>query len=163
MISKTMETILNDHIQEEIYSSYLYLSMASYAAGLNFHGFAHWMKLQSKEEWGHAMKMFDYVIERGGRSILKEIKKPPHDFKSIFNMMTTTLEHEKKVTGLINKLYDAAGKEKDPATQVMLQWFLTEQVEEEAQITDILAKMKMFPESSSAILYLDKQLAKREG
>ena len=162
MISKKMEAALNNHIQEEMYSSYLYLSMALFCHDLGLNGFAHWMRLQSKEEWGHAMKMLDYLLERGGHVDLKEIKKPPASFKTAHHIMELTLEHERKVTALIQKLHALAGKEEDTATQIMLQWFIGEQVEEEATVTDILQKLKFIAEKSSGILYLDKELKKRE-
>lgn len=161
MTAFKMEASLNGHLQEEIYASYLYLSMAAYCYTLGLNGFAHWMKVQSKEEWGHAMKLFDYVAERGGAIQFKEIKKPPQNFGSIPEMITKTLEHENHVTDLLNKLYETAGRLKDHATQVMLQWFIQEQVEEEAQIKAILQKFKYISDKSSAILYLDKEMGKR--
>lgn len=163
MLNKKMEEALNAQIQEEIYSSYLYLSMAAYCAQKNFLGFAHWMKIQSKEEWGHAIKLLDYLNDRGGAVVLREIKKPPHDFKSIRNVIEMTLEHEKNVTGLIHKLFETAGSVKDYATQSLLQWYINEQVEEEAGVSLILEKIKMIADKSSGLLYLDKELGKREG
>lgn len=162
MLNRKMEEALNTHIQEEIFSSHLYLSMAAYSAHLNLKGFAHWMKLQSKEEMNHAMKLFDYIIERGGKALLGEIKQPPHDFQSVENMIEMTLKHERGVTAMINKLYELSFQEKDYPTQVMLQWFVKEQVEEEASISEIFEKLKMIEKKSSAILYLDKALGKRE-
>lgn len=163
MTNFKMEKALNDHILEEIYSSYLYLSMAAYAHEQGLNGFAHWFKIQSKEEWGHAMKMFDFIIQRGGRVQLKEIKKPPQDFGSAHETMKKTYEHEQRVTRLLNKLYEDAGQQKDNPTQIMLQWFISEQVEEEAQVADILQKFRFVSEKSSSLLYLDKELKKREG
>lgn len=161
MLSAKIQESLNAHIQEEVYSSYLYLSMSAFSLHLNLKGFAKWMKIQAEEEMKHAMKMFDYIVERGGRVLLKEIKKPPHDFKSAHNMMEETLEHEKKVTGLLNKLFETSQSAKDHATQIMLQWFIAEQVEEEAAVSEILQKLKLIADKSSAILYLDKELGKR--
>lgn len=161
MFKKTMQDALNAHIQEELYSSYLYLSMAAYCHSVNLKGFAHWMQIQVSEENGHAMKMYDYVIQREGRVVLKDIQKPPHDFKSVLDVMQKTLRHEQKVTSLINKLYELALKEKDYPTQVLLQWFVSEQVEEEAQVMEILQKLELIHEKGSAILYLDKELGKR--
>ncbi len=158
-----MEKALNDHILEEMYSSYLYLAMAASAHNLGLNGFAHWFKIQSKEEWGHAMKMFEFIIQRGGRVALKDIKKPPHDFGTPHAMIKKTYEHEQKVSALLNKLYEEAGRIKDNATQVMLQWFIQEQVEEEAQVAELLQKFNYISEKSSAILYLDKEMKKREG
>ncbi|MBI5300132.1 MAG: ferritin [Deltaproteobacteria bacterium] len=162
MLKKTMQEALNAHIQEEFYSSYLYLSMSAYCHSINLKGFAHWMQVQSGEENKHAMKMFDFLIQREGKVALKEIQKPPHDFKSILDVMQKALEHEKKITALINKLYELSLKEKDYPTQTMLQWFITEQVEEEAQVSEILQKVELVHEKGSAILYLDKEMKKRE-
>lgn len=158
-----MEKALNDHIAEEIYSSYLYLAMAAscYEKGLN--GFAHWMKIQAKEEWSHAMKIFDFIVQRGGRVELKEIKKPPADFGSAHKMMQQVLTHEQKVSAALNQLYEEAGRRKDNASQVMLQWFVSEQVEEEAQIQDILNQLQFISDQSSAIFFIDRHLGKREG
>ena len=163
MTTFKMENALNAHAQKEFYSSYLYLSMAAYSHELGFNGFAHWLKIQSKEEWGHAMKLYDYIIERGGRVLLHEIKKPPHDFKSIHSMVQQVLDHEQKVTAELGKLYEESGKAKDHASQIMLQWFVQEQVEEEASVSEILQKLKLVGEKSSSILYLDKEMKKREG
>lgn len=161
MMTKKVEEALNQQVQEEMYSAYLYLAMAAFACKENFFGFAHWMKLQSQEEWSHAMKIYNYLLERDGKVRLAEIKKPPHDFKSIRNMIELTLNHEQKVTEQIYRLYELAGKEKDYATQVMLQWFVNEQVEEEATVKAIVEKTRMIPDQSSAILFLDKSLLKR--
>lgn len=162
MTAFKMESALNDHIQEEMNASYTYLAMATYCHEIALNGFAHWMKLQSKEEWNHAMKIFEFIIQRGGRAQLKEIKKPRQDFKSIHEMMEQVLKNEQKVTSLLNKLYEEAGKTKDNATQIMLQWFVEEQIEEEAQVTQILQQLKLVPEKSGSMLYLDKELGKRE-
>ncbi|MBI4124899.1 MAG: ferritin [Deltaproteobacteria bacterium] len=158
-----MEKALNDHIAEEIYSGYLYLAMAAFCYEKGLNGFAHWMKLQSKEEWGHAMKIYDFIVQRGGRVQLKEIKKPPADFGSAHPMMKQVLAHEQKVSAALNKLYEEAGRLKDNATQVMLQWFVGEQVEEEAQVNDILVQLQFISDKSSAIFFIDRHLGKREG
>ena len=160
-LSSSMEKVLNEQIQTELYSSYLYLSMSAYCSEIGFHGFAHWMKEQSKEEWAHGLKIYDYIIERGGKIDLKEIKKPPQKFNSLTDMMQQTLKHEQGVSKRINDLYETAGKTKDHATQIMMQWFVTEQVEEEAQINDILQKMDKIAKTSSGIFYLDKEMGKR--
>ena len=157
MLSPKMEKALNDQIQSEFYSSYLYNAMAAYCHNIHLHGFAHWMKLQGKEEQGHAMKLFDYVIERDGEVVLKAIQAPPQKFKSIAEIFDKSLQHEKAVTGQIHDLYELAQKEKDYATQISLQWFVTEQVEEEAAIQDIVTKLKMISSSSNSLLYLDKE------
>lgn len=163
MLNKKVETALNDHMAKEMASSYLYLSMAAYFLGENLNGFAHWMKIQAKEEWTHAMKFFDYIHARGGRAKLESMAKPKANFESALKVVEETCEHEKKISAWIHQLYELAGHEKDFATQAMLQWFLNEQVEEEASVSHILEKLKIIPEKSSAILYLDKELGKREG
>lgn len=161
MLSKKIEEAFAKQIQDEFYSSQLYLAMSAFSTQKNFLGFAHWMKLQAQEESGHAIKIFDYILERGGNVLLKEIPKPQHDFKSIRAMVETAFEHELKVSASINKLYELAGSEKDFASQIMLQWFIKEQVEEEALFTEVLNKIKMIPDSGSALLYLDKSMMKR--
>lgn len=161
MLNKKVFDALNIQMQEEFYSAYLYLAMAAFASVANFKGFANWMRLQSEEEWGHAIKIYDYILERGGEVKLQEIKKPAYTFKSIRNMMDVTLKHEQRITERIHNLYDLAHKEKDHATSIMLQWFVNEQVEEEASVRDIVERMKMIPDSATALLYLDKELKKR--
>ena len=161
MSFKGMRDGLNTQVQNEIYSSYLYLSMAAYFHSNNLNGFAHWMRLQSSEEMGHAMKIYDYIIQRGGRVQLKEIKKPPHDFKSVKEVMEKTLAHEQSVTQCFHELYEQAAKQKDYATQSFLQWFINEQVEEEAAVNEILQKLYLIADKSSSILYLDKDMKKR--
>ena len=161
MLKKTMQDALNSHIQKEIYSSYLYLSMSAYCESINLKGFAKWFFLQSTEENKHSVKMYDYIIQREGRVLLQSIDKPPHDFKSVHEVVKQALSHEQKVTGLINKLYELSLKEKDYPSQILLQWFISEQVEEEAQLITILQKLEFVHDKSSAILYIDKELGKR--
>ncbi len=161
MISKTMQDAINDQIQAETYSSYLYLSMSAYCDSINLKGIAHWMRVQSQEETGHALKFFDYVNARDGRVLLKEIAQPPQEWKSVRDVFDQALEHERKVTGLIYKLSDQAATERDYATQQLLQWFIAEQVEEEANASEIVEKLKMIGESSNAIFMLDHELGKR--
>ncbi|MGE5263881.1 MAG: ferritin [Acidobacteriota bacterium] len=161
MISKKLQDAINAQIQAEMYSSNLYLSMAAYCESINMKGFAHWMRLQAGEELMHAHKFFDYVIQREGRAQVGAIEAPPQEFKSPRDVFDQTLAHEKKVTGLIYSLYELALAEKDYAAQSMLQWFITEQVEEEANASEYVAKLKMIGESSNAIFMLDKELGKR--
>ena len=163
MISKAMQEAVNAHIQEEMYSSNLYLSMAAYCEYVNLKGFGHWMRVQAKEEHGHAMKLFEHLIDRGGRPQIKGIDEPPMEFKTPREVFEKTLAHEKEVTRKIHKLYETALQEKDYAAQVLLQWFISEQVEEEARATEILEKLKVLSEGSSAIYWIDKELRKREG
>ena len=161
MISKTMQDALNAHIQSELYSANLYLAMSAYCHSLNLRGFAHWLRIQSKEEAEHALKLFDHLIDRGGTVSIGAIEKPPADFKSPRDVFQRIMEHEKEVTARINLLYEKASAEKDYATQTMLHWFISEQVEEEASVNEYLEKLKMIGESSNAIFMIDKELGKR--
>ncbi len=161
MISKTLQNAINNQIQVEMFSSYLYLSMSAYCEVNNYLGAAKWFKMQSEEEWEHAMKFYKFLIERGGKVQLKAIDQPQHDFKSLLGAFEETLVHEKKVTALINKLYEQALKETDYPAQIFLQWFITEQVEEEANATAIIERIKMVEEKPSSLLWIDKELGKR--
>ena len=161
MISQTMQDAINAQIQAEMYSSNLYLSMAAYCDSTGMKGAARWMRLQSGEELGHALKFFDYLVQRNGRALIQAVDAPAQEWKSLRNVFEQTLEHEKHVTGLIYKLYERALTEKDYATQNLLQWFISEQVEEEANATEIVGKLQMIGESSNAIFWLDKELGKR--
>jgi len=161
MLSKTLQKALNEQIDKEFYSAHLYLSMASYAETLNLPGFAHWMKLQQREEFGHAMQIYKYVNERGGRVELGAIAQPPSDFNTPTALFEEVLSHERSITASINKLYEKAVKEKDYATQVMLHGFIEEQVEEEASASEILETLRIGGEKGPALLMLDRQLARR--
>ncbi|KAA0003312.1 MAG: ferritin [Thermoplasmata archaeon] len=161
MIGEKMLEALNKQINEELYSSYLYLSMSAWFENIGLKGFANWMKVQAKEELGHAMKFYKYIISRGGRVQLHEIKAPPHEWQSPLHAFEETLKHEKHITECINKLVELAEEEKDRATFNMLQWFVDEQVEEEANDEEIIAKLKMI-EGSNGIFMLDNQLAQRK-
>jgi len=161
MLNKTVERAINEQIQAELYSAYLYLSMAAYSAAANLPGFAHWMKVQSQEETEHAMKFFNYVNERGGRVVLKALDQPPVEFESPVDLFKKVLEHEQLVTGLINDLYELAVKENDYATQVLLHWFIEEQVEEEASAAQVVETLKMAGDKGNALIMVDKGLAKR--
>ena len=161
MLSKAIQDAINDQINKELYSSYLYLAMSTYYAESNFSGFASWMKVQSTEEYGHAMKFYGYVIERNGHVELETIEKPGAKFKSPADVFKQVLEHEQKVTAMINKLYELAIKEKDYPTQIMLEWFITEQLEEEKNAGDILEQLKMVGDSPVSLIMMDRQLAAR--
>jgi ferritin len=162
MISKKMQDALNNQINEEYFSSYLYLAMSAYFKSINLNGFAHWMNLQSAEEMSHAMKMFAYINEQQGRVTLQAIAKPQLDWKSPLAAFETTYKHEQKITGLINKLADIAMAEKDHATLNFLNWFVTEQVEEEAQASEIVEKLKMIKEAPQGLLMFDSILGGRK-
>ena len=161
MLSPTMVAALNEQIKHELYSSYLYLSMAAYCETQNLKGFAHWMKLQAEEERGHAMKFYDYLLGNAQRVALEALERPPLDFGSPRAIFQAVLEHERMITGRIHKLYDLAMQERDYRTQIMLQWFVSEQIEEEANAMDILARIEMVDERPSAVLWIDKELKKR--
>jgi len=161
-VNKKVQAAVNDQIQAELYSAYLYLSMAAYAHSINLKGFAGWLTLQAKEEQSHAMKLFGHVIERGATVQLQKIQEPPQTFKSPIAIFENVLAHEKKVTGLINKLYALAIKEEDYPLQILLQWFITEQVEEEGNASEILEKLRMVGERGGALIHMDKGLGKRQ-
>jgi len=162
MLSKTMQDAINEQIKNELYSSYLYLSMAGYFEGQTLPGFAHWMRVQEGEERMHAMKFFDYVYDRGGAVALKVIEAPPTNFEGPLDVFEKVLAHEQKVTALIHKLHEVAVQEKDYASQVFLQWFITEQVEEEKNATQIIEKLKMVEAKCHGGLMLDHEMGKRE-
>ena len=163
MISKKMERALNEQIKAEMDSAYLYLAMASYFHSVGLDGLAHWMRVQYKEEMGHAMRFFDHVIERNGRAKAPAVAEPKAQWPSPLEAFKHTYEHEQKVTGLINKLVDLAAEEKDNPAAILLQWFVTEQVEEEANARKIADMLERIGESGSGLIMLDHQLGKREG
>lgn len=161
MLTSKMQKALNEHINAEMYSAYLYLSMSAYFQDRNLPGFANWMQIQFQEEWAHAMKFFNYVIERGGRVELEQIEKPRFEWNDAVNVMEETLKHEQHVTSLINNLMSIAHEEKDYASVSMLQWFVDEQVEEESAATAILEKLKMIEGKGPGMFMLDNEFAAR--
>ncbi len=161
MLSENMESMLNDQVKWELYSSSLYLSMSSYCNDVGLSGFAHWMRLQAQEELVHAMKIYDHIIERGGRAIMQQIDAPPAEWDGPLDVFTKVHEHEQHVTSLINALADAAQDERDHASVIFLQWFITEQVEEEATASDLVAKLRMVNGQGQGMLMLDKELSTR--
>jgi len=163
MINKTMQDAMNDQIQKELYSSYLYLSMSAYFADRNLSGFAHWMRVQEAEEREHAMKLYDFILERGGKVNLKAIDAPKTEWTSTLEVAEEVAAHEAKVTASIYALYETALKEKDYPAQIMLQWFISEQVEEESNAAEIVANLKLIEKGGTAIYVLDHQLGKRGG
>jgi len=163
MISKKMSKSLNEQINKELYSAYLYLSMSAYAENENLKGTAHWMALQAKEETGHAMKFYKYLLEQGARVELQAIERPPVEFKSLRQLFEETLKHERKVTASIHALTKLAKDEQDYATEIALQWFVSEQVEEEANVEEILAKLNMVGADTRGIYLLDRELGARAG
>ncbi|MDF2500769.1 MAG: Ferroxidase [Anaerosporomusa subterranea] len=159
MINKTVQDAINTQIQKETYSAYLYLAMAADCEAKNLKGFASWLRIQYQEEVSHAMKLYDYLLERGGAVALQAIQAPPADFGTPLKMFEQVLEHEQYITASINGLYEVALANKDYATQIFLQWFINEQVEEEASASEVLEKIRMT--GDRALLYLDKELGKR--
>jgi ferritin len=161
MLKENVQEALNEQLNAELYSSYLYLSMSAYFQSVELKGFANWMRVQAQEELMHAMKFYDYVNERGGRVILKEIATPQTEWDSPKAAFEHVYQHEQKVTGLIGNLVELAIKEKDHATNNILQWFVTEQVEEESSAKEGLEKIKLVGNESSGLLLLDQELAQR--
>jgi len=161
MLSKKMQKALNEQINAEIFSSYLYLSMTAYFEQENWTGFAHWMEKQSAEEYGHAMKIFGFVNEVGGKVELEVIEKPKSEWKSVLNVFEESLKHELMITDKINNLYNMASIEKDHASGIFLQWFVTEQVEEVNTVEQIIHKLKMIGEHKGALYMLDRELGSR--
>lgn len=161
MLNIQMEKALNEQINAEFYSSYMYLSMSTYFESVGLPGAAQWMQAQAQEEWFHGMKLYDHVNERGGRVLLKAIPQPPTSWKSTLQVFQDVLAHEEKVTGLINNLVNLALDNRDHATNIFLQWFVSEQVEEEASVGAVLGKLKLIGKDSSGLFALDAELGQR--
>ena len=161
MINKKLEDAINSQINAELHSAYIYLSMSSYFESENLPGFANWMKIQFEEEQFHAFKMFNYLVERGGRPILTKIEGPQTDWDGTIDVFEATLAHEQLITSLINNLADVAQEEKDRAALAFLQWFIEEQVEEEANVEAILGQLKFIDGKGHGILMLDRELGAR--
>jgi ferritin len=163
MISKKIQDSLNEQMNVELFSSYAYLAMSAHFLSQHMEGFAHWMKLQAEEELGHAMKYYNYLNERGAEVQFKAIQAPNQKWDSVIKVFEESLGHEQKSTKLINGLMDLAISEKDHASQIFLQWFVTEQVEEEDSIHSILQKLKLIGNDPSGLLILDQKLGARAG
>jgi ferritin len=163
MLSQKMQEALNEQVNAELYSAYLYLAMSAHCDAVNLHGFAHWLRLQYQEETGHALKIFDYIAERGATVHLKPIEGPPTEWESPQAVFEAVLKHEQHVTSLINKLVDLAIQESDHASNNFLQWFVAEQVEEEATADDILQKIKLIAGAPGGLFMLDQELGQRPG
>jgi ferritin len=161
MISNAMQTAINEQINKEFFSSYLYLSMAAYFETKNLPGFAQWMYVQADEEHGHGMKLFKHLLERGGKAQLTGITGPQIDWKTSLDVFKHVQEHEAAVTASINNLYELALSEKDYPAQMLLQWFITEQVEEEKNAADIVQQLELIDARGTAVLMLDHRLGKR--
>ena len=161
MISKPMQEAINEQINKELFSSYLYLSMAAYFASKNLSGFSKWMQVQAGEEREHAMKLYKHLEDRGGRVLLKAIAAPQTEWASNLEVFREATAHETMITASINGLYETAQQEKDYPAQVLLQWFINEQVEEEKNAAEIVADLELIEDRGTAVLMLDKQLGKR--
>jgi ferritin len=161
MLSKTMQDAINEQIKHELYSAYVYLGMSANAESANWPGAAKWLRMQAAEEQGHAMKLFDFVNDRGGKVTLQSIDQPPQNFTSLLDVFEQVLAHERKVTALIHRLYETALAEKDYASQGMLQWFIDEQVEEEKNATQIVDALKLVGTQGTALFMVDRQLGGR--
>lgn len=161
MPNKAVEAGINDQIAKEFSSAYLYLSMSAFFASKSFPGFAHWMRLQYQEELSHAERLFDFLIGKGGRVVLQAVGQPPRQFEGPLAGMQQALTHEQEVTASIHELYELAVLEKDYPTQLELQWFITEQVEEERTVSDIIAQLEMAGDTPPGLLMIDRQLSAR--
>ena len=160
MLDARLQSALNDQVNAEFTSAYQYLAMAAQFEAMNLPGSAAWMRRQAREEIGHAMKFFDYIVDRDGRAMLQAVGKPKGEFKSPLEMWEAVYRNERAVTARIDALYAQAEKAKDYATVAMLQWFVTEQVEEEKTAKAILEQVRMIGPSSSSILFIDRHLGK---
>lgn len=163
MLSEKLLTLLNDQVNHEMASAYLYLSMSAYFESQNLPGFARWMKVQSDEENEHAEKFYEFIFDRGARVTLKAIPAPQTDWEDPLDAFEHVSRHEQKVTSLINAIYAQALKENDYPTQVMLHWFINEQVEEEKNAQQIVDQLKMLGDSTTGLLMLDRALGSRSG
>ena len=161
MIGPRMQEQLNRHVQVEVFSSYLYLAMAAWCEAKAWKGFARWLRVQSDEELAHAKKSLDFLLARGGEAKLGALEAPPSTWASPIDLFERVLEHERKVTAFVNDLFSAAQQEKDRAAEVFLQWFVSEQVEEEARVVEIVDRLRMVGDRPGAALYLDKEYGKR--
>jgi ferritin len=159
--NKKLEQAINNQIQAELYSSYLYLSMSAYFESVNMPGFAHWMRVQSHEEEEHALKFYKYIVARGGRVTLQAIQQPPVTFDSVLAVAEMTYEHEQKVSTMIYKLSELAVEVGDHASEVFLHWYINEQVEEENNTRTIVDQLKMVGDHIMGLVMLDRQLAAR--
>lgn len=161
MINERVQNALNTQINLEQYSAQLYLAMSAHCDRKSFRGFSHWLRVQAQEETAHALKLVDFVLDRGGKLELKPIAAPPADFGTITQVFERILEHEKSITASISSLFELSRTEKDYASEITLQWYVTEQVEEEANVGQILDQLRAVGEQGGGIWYLDSKLGKR--
>ena len=162
VISKKVQNVLNSQINKEFYSAYLYLAMSAFFDEIGLYGFANWTKVQAREEIDHGMILFDYIIERDGRVNLDKIDSPERNFENPLQVFEKILEHEKFVTESINCVASMSEDECDLATRHFINWYITEQVEEEANARDVITKLKMFGNEKASLYHLDQDLSKRE-
>ena len=161
MLGKEILDAMNEQMKNEFYAAYQYLSMAAYCESENLPGFARWMRTQAQEETQHAMKFYDFILDRNGRVVLQAVEEPVVEFGSPLEVFERALEHEQRVTAMINDLYGLAVRENDYASQTFLQWFVTEQVEEEKNAGDVVETLKMIGDRSEALFLLDRELGRR--
>lgn len=161
MINEKVGKILIEQVNKELYSAYLYLSMSAYFSDLGLLGFANWMRIQAQEETAHAMLIYDFLIDRSERVVLASIDAPPNNWNNPLQVMEEVLKHEIYVTSLINNIVTIAEEAKDRATMSYMNWFIDEQVEEEANAQDIISKLKLIGDDKSALYLLDKDLSAR--
>ena len=162
MISKTLTQALNDQVNAEMYSAYLYLSMSAYTEGVNLKGAANWLFTQVQEEMAHALHMYQYILDRGAAPVLPEIKAPEGSFADLTDVFKKVLAHEQKVTERLNKIATLAVKENDHACYQFIMWYVNEQVEEESGVQDILSKLELIGDNKGHLLNLDNELAARK-
>ena len=161
MIHEKIENALNAQINLEQYSAQLYLAMSAHCERKSFRGFAHWLRVQSQEETAHAMKLVAFVLDRGGQLELRPVQAPPREFGSVKQVFEQILEHEKNISTSINSLFELSRQDKDYASEVALQWYVTEQVEEEATVSQIVDQLHAVGEKGGGIWYLDSKMGKR--
>jgi ferritin len=161
MMTPSLTDALNEQLKQELYSSYLYLQMSAYCDNLSLPGFAHWLRVQADEEREHAMKFYDFILDRDSKVALQALPQPPREFGSPVDLFEKVLAHEQEITSLIEQLYRKASSDQDHATQIFLEWFISEQVEEEKTASQLLETLRMAGDSKVALLMLDRELAAR--
>ena len=161
MLPQRIQEAFNRHLNAELYSAYLYLSMSAHFESASLEGMAHWMRIQAQEEMLHVIKFFDFINQRSGRVILAPVQGPPTAFASAVEVFEAARQHEATVSGLIHELVDLAAREKDHAAHAFLQWFVTEQVEEEATVEAIVDKLKLAGDNAGVLFMIDQDLGRR--
>ncbi len=161
MISDSINNIINEQINKEFYSGYLYLSMSAHLRELGLFGFANWTKVQAKEEVEHGLKLFDYLIERNSFVTLKQIKTPEFEFNGILSIFNHIYEHEKSITASVMQIAKAAEEECDRTTLSFIDWFINEQIEEEQNVKDIIKRLELFGDNHASLFLMDKELGER--